>query len=234
MVDSQQAAVTDGAAQDTAQDIAAAFVGRKDPVANHEDQAAGMVRNDLQRYILLAVAVIDDTGLPGSVFHDGEHKVRFKIGRFALQDRRQAFQAGARVDIFMLQGRVRAVFVLVVLRKNEVPQLEKPAAVAVRAAVRLAAAPFLAQVDVDFRARAAGTAADFPEVVFQADNVTVLHADDIVPNLVRFVVLGMDRDIEFVCRQFQFFRQEFPTPGDDFLFEVITEGKSPSISKNVW
>ena len=225
LVDAQQASVPDGTAQDAAQDIAAALIGRQDAVADHEDQAARMVRNDLQGDILLRVAVVFHAGNFRGVFHDGEHEVRLEVGRFALQYRSQAFQARAGIDVLMHQRRVRAVFVLVVLREDQVPQFQVPAAVAAGAAGRFAAAAFLAQVDVDFGARAAGAAADLPEVVLQAYDMVIGHPDDIMPDLVGLVVLRVDRDIQFVRRQFQFLRQELPAPGNDLLLEIIAEGE---------
>ena len=85
--------------------------------------------------------------------------------------------------------------------------------------------PFLAQVDMDFRIRSAGTAADFPEIILQPDDAFIGYADDIVPDMIGFIIFRINGDPQLIRRQFQLFCQKFPGPGNDFLLEVIPEGK---------
>ena len=144
MVNAQQAAVTDSPAQDATQNVTPPQIGRQDAVADHKGQAAGMVRNYLQRHIGLRGCVVGYTAYFGSVLDNRENQVCFKVGRFALQNRSNPFQPGACINVLMFQRRVSAVFVLVKLGKYQVPQFQETPAVTVRSAVRFAAAPFRA------------------------------------------------------------------------------------------
>ena len=78
---------------------------------------------------------------------------------------------------------------------------------------------------MDFRAGTAGTAADFPEVVFQTDDALVGNSHHVAPDLIRLIVGGMDGNVQLVAGQFQFFGQELPAPGNDFFLEVIAKGE---------
>ena len=76
---------------------------------------------------------------------------------------------------------------------------------------------------MDFRVRTAGTAADLPEVIFQTNNTFIRDAYDIVPDMIGFVIFGINGDPKLIRRQFQLFGQKFPSPGNDFLFEIIAK-----------
>ena len=45
------------------------------------------------------------------------------------------------------------------------------------------------------------------------------------PDFDGFIIIRINRNPEFVLRQFDNFRQEFPSPGNSFALEVITKGK---------
>ena len=214
-------------AQYPAEDIAPAQVGRQDAVANHKGKAAGMVRDDLQGHVGFRRSIIGYAAYLAGIFDNGEDQIRLKIGRLALQHGSDTLQPCPGVDVLMFQRGIGAVLILVELGKHQVPQLQETAAVAVRSAFRPAAATFRSQVDMDFRAGTAGAAADFPEIIFQADDTLVRNSYHVAPDFIGFIIAGMDSDIQFIPGQFQFFRQEFPAPGNDFLFKVIAEGKIP-------
>ena len=223
---SQQAAEADGAAQDTAQDVAAAFVGRQDTVADHDRNRPDVVGNDLHGHFLIGIVVIamaegDD------VFDNRENQIRFKVRFLLLDNRSQPFQAGACIDVFLSQRHVFAVFGAVKLGKYEVPDFQVAVAVTAYGAGRLAAAPFRSQVVENFAVRSAGAFADFPEVVFKFEDAVVRQADHVVPVIISFVVVRINRNVQLVLIQFEDFRQEFPRPGDGFFFEVVAEGEVP-------
>ena len=88
-------------AQYMAQHIAPAFVGRQDAVADHERDASGMVGNDLQGNIVVRIRIVRLAGHCCRQFDDGEHQVRFKIGRLALQHAVPAVPGRPRIDILM-------------------------------------------------------------------------------------------------------------------------------------
>ena len=101
-----------------------------------------MVRNDFQGHVRFRGRVVRHTAHLAGIFDNGEDQVCFKVGGFALQHRSNPFQPGACINVLMFQRRVRAVFILVELREHQVPQFQETPAVAVRSAVRFAAAPF--------------------------------------------------------------------------------------------
>ena len=118
---------------------------------------------------------------------------------------------------------IRSVGILVELSEYEVPQFQETAAVTAGPAFRSAAAPVGTQIDMDFRIRSAGTAADFPEIILQPDDAFIGYADDIVPDMIGFIIFRINGDPQLVSGQFQFFGKKFPGPGDDFFLEVIAK-----------
>ncbi len=133
---------TDGAAQDAAQNVAAAFVGWNDAIGNREGKAADMVGND-------AEGDIDRIGHGAAVFfaahlfqhpeNRGEY-VGFIIGDNAgevgeilgaLDNRAGAFKAHAGVDVLRGQRRKGTIDVCIELHKDEVPDFDAFGAVGV-------------------------------------------------------------------------------------------------------
>ena len=159
------------------------------------------------------------------MFDNRENQIGFKVGRFALQNGSKTFQTCAGINVFIGQRSVSAVVMLVILGKYQVPDFKESVAVAARFAVRFAAAAFFTHVDVDFAVRSARAAAGFPEVFFKAHNAFIGHAHNIMPDFISFVVVRVNGYPKFIGRQFQLFGQKLPAPGDNFLFEIIAEGK---------
>ena len=222
-LDAEHAAVADGAAQDAAQHIAAALIRRQDAVHDHDSHGARVVGDDLQRDVrLLVLAVLDACDL-GRVLDDRVEKIRLEVRLLVLNDRREALEAATRIDVLMGEILVGAVLLAVVLREDEVPDLEVAVAVATDGAGRRAAAALLTEVDVDLGVRAARARADFPEVVLHLDDVVLREARLGLPDLDGFRVVRIDRDPELVFRQLNDFRQEFPSPGNGLALEIIAE-----------
>ena len=124
-----------------------------------------------------------------------------------------------------IEGDILARLRLVVLREDEVPYLQIAVAVAAHAAGRLPAAALLAEVDIDFRVRAAGAGADFPEIVLELHDMALGKARLLLPNLCRLVVLRVDGHIELLLRKLHHLRQKLPSPRDGLRLEIIPEGK---------
>ena len=147
-----------------------------------------------------------------------------------LHDGRDALEAHAGVDVLVRQVRHRAVLLAVVLREDEVPELEVAVAVVAAGAAVLAAAPeLLALVEVDLRARAAGTGgAGRPEVVVRAQARDVVVGDALlVPQLDRLVVVLEDGHVEALLGQAQVLGRgdELVGPGDRVGLGVAAEGE---------
>lgn len=51
------------------------------------------------------------------------------------------------------------------------------------------------------------------------------QSDHLVPVIMGFIVIRINGDIETGLVQFQYFRQEFPCPGNSFLLEIIAKGE---------
>ena len=222
-LDAEHAAVADGAAQDAAQHVAAALVRRQDAVHDHDGHGARVISDDLQRDVrLLVLAVLDARDL-GRVLDDRVEQIRLEVRLLVLHDGREALEAAARIDVLMGEILVGAVFLAVVLRKDEVPDLEVAVAVAADSAGRRAAAALFTEVDVDLGVRAARARADLPEVVLHLDDVVLREARLGLPDLDGLRVVRVDRDPELVLRQLDDFRQELPCPGNGLALEVIAE-----------
>ena len=86
----------------------------------------------------------------------------------------------------------------------------------------------LAAVDMDLAARAAGASfAHLPEVVLftKAQDTLLWHWRELTPQIVGFIIIGIDGHIQLVLRQTQFLSQKRPSIGDGISFEIIAEGK---------
>ena len=222
-LDAEHAAVADGAAQDAAQHVAAALVRRQDAVHDHDGHGARVISDDLQRDVrLLVLAVLDARDL-GRVLDDRVEQIRLEVRLLVLHDGREALEAAARIDVLMGEILVGAVFLAVVLREDEVPDLEVAVAVAADSAGRRAAAALFTEVDVDLGVWTARTRADLPEVVLHLDDVVLREARLGLPDLDGLRVVRVDRDPELVLRQLDDFRQELPCPGNGLALEVIAE-----------
>ena len=86
LVDTQQTSVTDSTAQDTAQYIATAFVGRKNTITNHKGHAAYMVSDNLQGNVGSLVLAIFNISNLSCIFNNRENQISFKVGRLALNN----------------------------------------------------------------------------------------------------------------------------------------------------
>ena len=229
LVNAEQLAVTNGAAQQAAQNVAAALVGRDNAVADHHNGGADVVGDNAQGNIgLIAVAVV----LAGDLGHlvgDVAHGVNVEQRANTLYHARQTLQTHAGVDVLLLQLRVVAVAVVVELGEYVVPYLHVAVTVAADGAAGLAAAVLGAAVVVDLRARAARTGAMLPEVVLlaEAEDTLRCNADLLVPDLECLVIVNVDGRIQAIRVNADPLRtgQEFPAPVNGLALEVVAEGE---------
>ena len=212
-------------AQQTAHHVTAAFVRRQDAIRNHHGDATGMVGNHFQRDIGANSLAVFNPGHFHRMLDNREQQVRFKVGLFVLQHRRDPFQTCAGIDVLFGQRRVVAGFITVKLGEHQIPDFQIAVAVATYSAIRFTAATLFAQIHIEFRAGAARAGTDLPEIIRHPDNPLRRQADILVPNFKRFVIIGINRNPELVRRQAQFFGDKFPGPGYRFFFEIIAERK---------
>jgi hypothetical protein len=131
------------------------------------------------------------------------------------------------VNVLLRELGVVALTVVVELGEYVVPDLHKAVAVATGLTVGRAAAIFDSAVEIDFGARTAGTRAVLPEVISLAEANDALcgNADLVVPDVAGFVILLVDRGPEKLCRNFESYGKELPSPRNRLILEVITEGE---------
>ncbi len=222
-------AVSNGAAHDPAQDIAASLVSRNHAVDDQEGAGANVVRDHVQGRILQAFL----PGFPRRGPDQVLEQVDVVIGVLALQHGGDALEAHAGVDAGLGQRRERAGGVAVVLHEHQVPDLDVAVAVGVGRPGRPAgdARPVVVEN------LAAGTArpgiGHLPEVVrlvflslvADAHHALFRQADGLGPQLIGLVVGLVDRGPELLRRQSVHLGEQLPRELDRVLLEVVAEAE---------
>ena len=227
LVDAEQTTVARGAAQQTAQHIAATLVGGHHAVADHKGGGTDMVGDNPQRHIGLGIVAVMYARDAADMFHDILDRIHFKQVVHPLHDAGQTLQSHTGVDVGMIQRRIVARAVAVELGEHEVPKFDIAVAVAAHAAGGRTAAVFLAAVKIQFGAGAAGTGAVLPEVVLfaQTNNMVGSYAHLTRPDIKRFVIIFINADPNPVDRQLQHLGAELPRPRGGFVFEIVAEAE---------
>jgi len=226
-------AVTDGAADDPAQHIAATVIGRQGAIGNQESAGADVVGDDFQRWCGL---VVFNAGDLGGGFQQIDEEVDFVVGVHALHDCGNALQTHAGIHRRLGQRMHHAGFVAVELHEHVVPDFDVAVAIFFWRA-RQAARNMRAVIVKNFGTRAARAGvAHGPEVVggvlgalvvANADYALSSEANFLVPDVESFVVFGVDRDPELFLGQIEPLRrgQEFPGKEDRVALEVIAKAE---------
>ncbi len=220
-------APANGAASDAPEDIAPALVGRDDAVRDHEGGGAGVVGEHAQSGHALFVGLGHvDRGQVCAHGHQAADEVGVVVRCDALQDARDALEAHAGVDRRVLERHPRAVCELLVLHKDEVPELH----VAVGATCRAlrAVAHGGAEVVVNLGARTARPGvAHRPEVVFvaQALHPGFGHAVLAGPEVPGFVVGVVDGHPHPVEVELPHVADQLPGEADGLFLEVVAKAE---------
>ena len=227
MVDAEQLTVTASAADDTAQDIAAAFVGRDNTVRDHEHCGTGVVGDDTDGDIVILVRAVGLAGNFADLVDDLTDGIDLEHIVNTLHNASKSFQTHTGVDVLLCELFVGAVAHVVELGEDVVPDFHVTVAVAARLTVILAAAVLDAAVEVNFGAGTAGAGTVFPEVVSltEADDVFFRNADLVAPDIECFVVFFIDGRPQQVSGNFHRFGQEFPCPRNSLFLEIVAEGE---------
>ncbi len=161
-------------------------------------------------------------------------QVDLVVRMHALQHGGDTFQAHAGIDRGFGQRMHDARFVAVVLHEDVVPDFDEAVAVLIRAAGR-AAGNMCAVVVENFGTGAAGAGvAHHPEIVGGVAHALVVadahhffrrHADFPGPDVVGFVILGVDRNHQFFLRNLEDLGQQLPGVVNRFAFEVVAEAE---------
>ena len=146
----------------------------------------------------------------------------------ALQNRGDAIQAHSRINAGRGKRQQFAVFLLVVLLKNQIPDFAVTVAIAPRP-IHFGIAGIVSSAPVikDFRvrpARAAFTDRPPPVVFFaKAKNPVVAQTDIAFPDFGRLFVLVIDRNPQNIGIDIEFGCEKFPAPHDGLALEIIAE-----------
>ena len=217
-----------GAADDPAQHVAAALVGRQHAIDDQEGTGADVVGDHAQRLVLQ----VGGGGQLGRMPDQGLEDVDLVVGMHVLQDRRQPLQAHAGVHAWRRQRYQAAIGLAIELHEHQVPDLDVAVAVLVRRA-RRATGDVRAVVVEDLGTRPAGTGVGhLPEVVRGVGRTLVVadahdplfgDADHVAPQRVGLVVVVVDGDQQALGRQLPHPGQQLPGPGNGVLLEIVAE-----------
>ena len=226
--------ITHGAAQDSANHIAGLGIGGKLAVGDGEGDCADMVGNHAHSHINLVVLAI----FLARKFRDfGNHRgedVGVVVGGFSLESHTEALEAHAGIDYLGGERFERVVGLAVELHKHEVPDFNHLGVVLVD---QLGAGHFgtllgRTEVDMDFRAGAAGTGlAHLPEVVVLVAVDDVRFRKVLCPVAGSFVVAAQTLSratlkycsVEMFGIQAEYIHKKFPGPVDGLFLEIIAK-----------
>jgi hypothetical protein len=203
-------------------------------------ERADVVRHHAVRHVLLAdILGREQPGVGRRVgdlldlIEDGREDVGIVVAHLALQNRREALEAHAGVDVLRRQRLQHATLFAVKLNEHHVPNLEAHGVVHVHQARRVAAAD---AVVVDLRARAAGAhVAHLPEVVRAPEGHHAVRGEILKPDVARLVVRGQAlrvvaaevRGVQVLRRELVHLSEQLPRERDGFLFEKVPERPVP-------
>ena len=230
LLGTEQVGVADGPADDAPQHIATPLIAREHSVVHQHRAAAGVFGQHAQAEAVAIVVVARDVELSGGrrgLIDQRLHHVGFPDTVLALHEGEDALEPGTRVDGRLRQRRAGAVRGLVELHEDQVPELHEPVALRI-----VQWAPFGTErrpaIDVQLAARTAGACvAHLPEVVLVAEALDAVHryADDVVPDLLRFVVALMHGDPDLVAVKTEGLGDQLPAPRNRVRLEVVPEAE---------
>ena len=198
--------VADRAADDAAQDKAASLIAGNHTVGEQERAGADVVRQHLEA----GAFHVRGGSFAGGSGDQRQEQVDLVVGVHMLQHGRNTLQAHAGINRGLGQRMHHAGLVTIELHEHVVPDLNVAVAVFVRRSGRAAPDVFAVVVE-NLGARTAGAGVTHhPEVVGSVAGALVVADADytpgrdahcLCPDVVGLVVLGVDRDPEFVLRQ---------------------------------
>ena len=225
--DAELTSMTYGTTDDTTEHIATTVVGRHDTVGDHEGHRTGVIGYDTYRYIALLAArclVLDTTGKLADEITKILQCIDIEDGSYVLYCDGETLETHTGIDVLLREVTVVALTIIVKLREYDVPDFHVTVALAAHDVLR-AVSVLLATVIVDLGTWSARSGAVLPEVVFLTELVDVVLRDmhHILPDVIRLLIVYIDRRIQTVRIETYTLGQELPCPRNRFLLEVIAE-----------
>ena len=227
-VNTQVSAMSCSSSDQSSQNVASAFVGWHDTVADHEYHGTQVVSDNSDGYVSWSGTIlIFHTGLFNHTIQNVSDCIDIEDGIHALHDACQSFQTHTGVDVWMFQITVGTVFFLGILSKYVVPEFQVTVAVTARLAVRLAAAVFRTSVEVNFGTWTARTQTDFPEVVFLTQSYdSIFRQTQFLPDFHSLVVILVYGCPNLIHRHLQIVTDEFQAPFQGLFLEIVPKGEA--------
>ena len=156
------------------------------------------------------------------------HQVGVVIVMLALQQRADPFQPHAGIDRLHVQRLHRAIFELLVLHEDDVPDLDEPVAILFRA-TRRATPDVIAVIIENLGAGTTGPGRPhLPEIVGCGDaDDPVLGNADLFPDLERLVIGVVNRGIKPFGINIEIARDQFIGEGDRLFLEIVAKAEIP-------
>src|SRR5690606_35223271 len=211
-----------GTADDAAQHIAAALVGRNHTVGHEKCAGANVVGNHAQALLFQ----IPCPGYLGDRAQQVLEQIDLVIAVNALHHRGDALEAHARVHGRLGQGLHAAIDGALVLHEDQVPDLDVAIQIVPFAAGRTAGNIFPVVVE-DFGTGPAGTGVPhLPEVVFiEAGEALWIDAHLLDPDIGRLIVTHVHRHPQALRGQLEDLGQDLPGEADGVFLEVVSEAE---------
>ena len=219
----EQMRVPHGTPHDAAQHVTATLVERQHAVRDQETRRSQMVGDDAMARLVLTRS--RNAGRIDRSRNQCLEEVGVVVGRDALQQARDALEPHAGVDRRFGERDPVTGAALLILHEDEVVEFEEAIAILVGAAGR-AAFEFVALVEEQFRAGAAGAGvAHRPEVIrcFDADDLAVGEARDLLPERGRVLVLVVDGDQQALLVEAVVLGDKSPGHLDRLRLEIVAE-----------
>ncbi len=226
-VDTQEMRMPHGAPHDPAQHIAPPFVRGQHPVGDEKRGRAQVVGDHPVMHLSRSVG--RPIGLMRARLDQCPHQVGVIDIMLALKDRADPLEPHAGVDRGFRQVRAAAVLELLELHEDQVPDLDKPVAILIRATGR-PAGDFGPVVVENLRAWAAGASRPHhPEIVRggDADDPFVRQARMAFPDRCRLIVIMKDSHRQPFGRKAELLGHQIPSQGDRPLLEIVAEREVP-------
>ena len=231
------------APEDSADNVARSGTGGQLSVGNGKGYRSYVVSDHAHSYVGLLRRTIGYAGDLCDLADEWLEDISVVIGLLPLHRHAKALQPHAGIDDVVRQSLEVTICHAIVLHEDKVPDLDHQRVVLIdEVSARDAGDLFLApQVDMDLRAGATGTGlAHLPEVIVLVTIKYPLLRQQLCPGIICLLITFQtllrcslkDGDIEPILGQPVHLRQQLPSPRDDLLLEVISEGPVPQHLKH--